>query len=641
MATNKSFQLYINDDNVKQYFTASGGALNGAAIGGKYITMRTSANTATFTMNDAGRDILFPSSNAKANKIDIWAQGIARPSSSGNTINISVAGINVVDTQKLNYDLSEYDGSASGIFAKENASVVYTLKINNAFYAAGVRDTSITAYFWQYSCVANPAGNGVKSASVSNAEPYEGETVTFTADLFNGASWDGWYSDADCTNLVSTEQNYTTNAADLNLYAKATIEVAIYNCVAVAGENITSVSVSDSSVVDGNNCTFTAQLNEGCLFDGWYSDSNYVTLVSTSNPYTATITADTTLYAKATRKQLKIIVGASEHGTATVSAATVLYGNNVTFSFTPEADTWELYGWYSDVECTNLVSESNPYSFTATEDITLYPKVGKKRYTITLQWSSSSVQDNACIAAVDFDSLNETEIGYLKTGDYDKIDASKVFAYEIKNGEFNIIAKTLTISVRCPFDMYVAMCVPNHNSDSSRSKTYRYIKNYTWWPYYWYHPTEDATFVGGKEGNNSSELGGCNCIAVAKEGILSVDATTQTVATKPAIFTAVTKSGYKFAGWYSNEACTSLVSSDNPASVVTPKGEVDDNLYIPETTLTLYAKATKISTGTGLYLKQNGAYKQANAIYKKVNGVWTATDKTAFDTTTKYKIINT
>ena len=73
MATEKSFQLYINEDNVKQYFSASGGVLNGAAISGKYITMRSSSTTANFTMKDAGRDILFPSAEAKANKIDVWA----------------------------------------------------------------------------------------------------------------------------------------------------------------------------------------------------------------------------------------------------------------------------------------------------------------------------------------------------------------------------------------------------------------------------------------------------------------------------------------------------------------------------------------------------------------------------------------
>ena len=349
MATEKSFQLYINEDNVKQYFSTSGGALNGAAIGGKYITMRTSSTTARFTMKDAGRDVLFPSAAAKAHKIEVWAQTISTLNSSKNTINVAIAGQNAIAAERIRTSLTEHTGSVSGSFTKSNTSVVYVIKILNGFHAAGVRDTSITAYFTQYSCAANKAGNGVKSVSVSNAEPYNGETVTFSAGLYNGANFEGWYSDEACTQLVSSSLTYsTTAAADLILYAKATIDAAIYNCVAVAGENIASATVSDDSVVSGDSVTFTAQLNEGYPFDGWYSDSSYTTLVSTANPYTTIITSDTILYAKAITISYSVRVGTAEHGTATVSANTAHYGDSVTFTFTPEDATWELYGWYSD-----------------------------------------------------------------------------------------------------------------------------------------------------------------------------------------------------------------------------------------------------------------------------------------------------
>lgn len=349
MATEKSFQLYINEDNVKHYFTTSGGALNGSAIGGKYITMRTSSTTARFTMNDAGRDVLFPSAAAIAHKVDVWAQAIATLNSNKNTINVAIAGQNAITTERIHTSLNEYTGSVSGSFTKSNTSAIYVIKILNVFHAAGVRDTSITAYFTQYSCTANKSGNGVKNVSVSNAEPYAGETVTFSAELYNGANFEGWYSDEACTQLVSSSLTYsTTAAADLTLYAKATIEAAIYNCSAVAGENIASASVSDESVVSGDSVTFTAQLNGHCTFDGWFSDSNYTTLISTANPYTATITSDTTLYAKATKISYSISVGVAEHGTVTVSANTAHYGDSVTFTFTPEDETWELYGWYSD-----------------------------------------------------------------------------------------------------------------------------------------------------------------------------------------------------------------------------------------------------------------------------------------------------
>lgn len=95
----------------------------------------------------------------------------------------------------------------------------------NTVNGTSYRYLDLTLYFTQYSCSANAAGNGIQSASVSDSAPYEGDTVTFTATLKSGATFHGWYSDAACTQLVSTDQTYTTAAADLTLYAKATAAI--------------------------------------------------------------------------------------------------------------------------------------------------------------------------------------------------------------------------------------------------------------------------------------------------------------------------------------------------------------------------------------------------------------------------------
>ena len=580
MATTKSFQLYINDDNVKQYFTTSGGVLNGAAIDGKYITMRSSSNTSTFTMNDAGRNVLFPSAAAKAHKIEIWAQAIATLNNSKNTINVAVAGKNAITTQKIHTSLTEHTGSVSGSFTKSATSVVYTIKIVNFFHAAGVRDTSITAYFTQYSCAANKSGKGVKSVSVSNAAPYEGETVTFSAELYNGANFEGWYSDEACTQLVSSSLTYSTTAADLTLYAKATIEAAIYNCSAVAGENIASASVSDDSIVSGDSVTFTAQLNAHCTFDGWYSDSNYATLVSTANPYTATITSNTTLYAKGTKISYSVRVGTAEHGTATVSANTAHYGDRVTFTFTPEDNTWELYGWYSDEGLTQLVSESNPYTHSVTGNVALYPKVGRIRYNITLTTSKAYYHNSRNeIISYDYALLTETEISYLKTGEFDKIDQNKIYdRSSVEGTQFNT---QHTASIKCPFGYAISIYL----KPSDQVVPYISLNgvDVTAWPYYTTFPTEDQAYLTVKGSPP------CYCEAIIVDGILSTDVTTPVSQEKEARFSAEIMPSYTFSGWYSDEACTTLVSTDNPAYVTTPVYTTEN---ISATYLTLYAKAT-------------------------------------------------
>ena len=592
MATEKSFQLYINKNNVKDYFTASGGVLNGAQISTKYITMRTSSTTARFTMNDAGRDVLFPSAAAIAHKVVVWAQAIATLNSNKNTINVAIAGQNAITTERIRTSLNEYTGSVSGSFTKSNTSAVYTIKILNGFHAAGVRDTSITAYFTQYSCTANKSGNGVKNVSVSNAEPYAGETVTFSAELYNGANFDGWYSDKSCTQLVSSSLTYSTTAADLTLYAKATVDATLYNVSAVAGSEVTSVSVSDSIVPDGSTVTFTAQVNENCSFEAWYSDNTYNIVVSTENPYTATITADTTLYAKAHRNSLNMSVGSAEHGTASVSATTVPYGDDVTFTFTPEDETWELYGWYSDLALTQLVSEANPYTFTATEDVTLYPKVGKVRYTISIGRDKDTWLGNASfeidIAVLYYDQLTRTEINYLRTGEYDKIDASKIILKDSVSGSniFTSVWKT----IKCPCDAYVAVYSPPVSSASDDNADYAWFvkdgETVTYWPYYWFQPIKDTKITSRQDGARFF----CDCSAVLKEGINYAYATTPTHQGYNAIFEAEVSSGYTFSGWYSDEGCTQLVSSDNPAYVTTPRYTTEN---ASTTSLTLYAKAIK------------------------------------------------
>lgn len=624
MATVVSKSLQLETSNVEQYCSADGLSLN---AGGYAIRKWLNGSTSGYaTLNDAAKNVLYPTATSHPFKVDSEIRGSR--SAGSMTVNLEFGGTVVHSESFTSTSLStrtKPDITDSVVTnSSRDTQIRWNVRGANANNQR-VAHVKLVLYFNQYTMSANKGtgANGIQSASVSDSAPYEGDTVTFTPKLVNGATWDGWYSDAECSNLVSTSQNYSVSpSSDITLYAKATIDAVVYNCSAVAGENIASASVSDERVVSGESTIFTAVPSEHCTFDGWFSDSNYATLVSTTNPYTATITSDTTLYAKGTKISYSVSVGIAEHGTATVSANTAHYGDSVTFTFTPEDETWELYGWYSDEGLTQLVSESNPYTHSVEGNTVLYPKVGKKRYTITLQWESTTSEDDAAMAIIDFNSLTEQEISYLKTGEYEKIDQNKVHEYTKKTGELSLFgSKTLTLTMRCPFDMQIAMCLPLHNSSNSKGKRYGYIENYTWWPYYWYQPTENATFIGAREHNNSNNLGGCICTAIAKEGVKSVDATSPTVGSKPAIFTATMESGYRFLGWYSDSACITLVSAENPASVVTPKGKVVDT-YVQETSLTLYAKATANTTGTGIYIKNNGTFVEANAVYKKVNGAW-------------------
>lgn len=641
MATEVTRNLYIDYDNAKTYLTANGVSLQ-INIAGTKVAVRhymNGAKTGYATINSAGMDVLFPSDTAIPHKLDLGSHIGQLVSSSKNWVEFRIDGT----------ALERFSGGTGAFTRTYTNETVRAFRKNSTFMGyhnapntvngTSYRYLDLTLYFTQYSCSASAVGNGIQSASVSDSAPYEGDTVTFTPKLVNGATWDGWYSDAECTQLVSTEQNYTTSAADLTLYAKATIAAVVYNCSAVAGENIASVSVSDESVVSGDSATFTAVLNEHCTFDGWYSDSNYATLVSTANPYTATITSDTTLYAKGVKISYNVSVGAAEHGTATVSANTAHYGDSVTFTFTPEDETWELYGWYSDEGLTQLVSEDNPYTFTVTEDVMLYPKVGIKRYTITVgQYKNILTGTNLDFDVISFyyDRLTKEEVRLLRTGEFDNIDQSKVI--EKKSASGSSLSSDVIATILCPFNAYIAIYAKP--TKLLGDTCFNWIQdgdgnNLTNWPYYWCQPSKDAFF----KILNDNEIYSCNCSAIAKDGIDYAYATTPTRQGYDAIFEAEISPGYAFSGWYSDELCTQLVSSDNPVYVTTPK---HDPGTADITSLTLYAKATKNASGTGLYVKSNGTYAEVQRVYKKVNGIYVEQTDIAsiMDTNTKYINMN-
>lgn len=628
--------LQISESSVEQYCTADGLSLN---TGGYAIRLYLNGHTqGSAILNNAAKEVLYPSATAHPFKIDSTIR--ANKSGGSMTISLQFDGTSV-QSESGDWGIGLRNKTKEGISdpvvinSTRSTEIKWHIKGSSSVSRFSIASTNLTFYFNQYEMrplVGNNV-NGIQKVTVSNASPCQGDTVVFTPKLVQGATWVGWYSDAACTNLVSADQNYSVSpSSDITLYAKATIDANLYNVSAVAGLEVTSVSVSDSIVPDGGTATFTAQVNTGCSFEAWYSDDTYTTVVSTENPYTATITANTTLYAKAHRNSFNMSVGSAEHGTASVSATTVPYGSDVTFTFTPEDETWELYGWYSDSALTQLVSEANPYTFVATEDVTLYPKVGAKRYTITLkrnQQLGSGRTYHLTIASLYEDQLTDTEREYIKTGEFSKIDQAKIF--DITTADGNDMISAITATLKAPKNLLFVL----YSKLSSSANTDYHLTGFALnkdpglstfdmqdrvtdpsvicpWNYYSFYPKASDTYyivVGFT----------CDCFAIAKDGVAKTTVPTHVMQYAKAPFSAELSPGYTFAGWYSDDACTQLVSTDNPAQITCPTYTGDS---ASSTSLTLYAKATKATSTTGISLKLNGSWKNALAVFKKTNGVW-------------------
>lgn len=493
---------------------------------------------------------------------------------------------------------------------------------SSAYRAEGINNITLTGYFEEYDYAANITTNsrGVQSVNVNQAIGYEGDTIIFTADVGSYATFDGWYSDEAGTQLISTEPNYSSVPdANLTLYAKASApDGEIYTCQAVAKDNVGTASVSEPDMLAGGSVTFTVTINPGIRFLGWYSDESCTQLVSNQLSYTAIVNSNLTLYAKGEKIAYNINVGTAEHGSATVSATTAYYGDTVTFNCTVD-EGYEFKGWYSDEGLTQLVSDKANYNHQVVNDITLYPKIELITYTIRIGNDKDTAMGmNLILKGIVFyyDQLTKDEINYLRTGEYNKIDQSKII--ETKNVNSSYAQKDVYITLNCPINAWIAVySQPWQTTLLGKSFwVYHYFTDQnktdiTAWPYYWYKPTENAIF----HLKNFIEEDSCICTAIGKEGIERAYATSPVYQGKQAIFEADVKSSYEFSGWYSDEACTTLVSSNNPARFTAP---TKNNT---QTLLTYYAKANY--TGTPLLsFKLNGTWKNALAVFKKTNGAW-------------------
>lgn len=215
-------QIRIVYDNAKQYLTADNCAI-GVESYGNGVVIKSTARSGYAIFNDAAKAVLFPNVKARPVKADSRIACGASIKNKNNYCSLEISGTEVHKVLCAD-EVGEHDGLTSAAITGATSATVlrYHLHINNVFIAAACSVGQLTLYFNRYSCAANAVGNGIASATVSDAEPWDGDSVTFTATLATGAAFDGWYSDAACTQRVSTSLSYTTTATDLTLYAKAT-----------------------------------------------------------------------------------------------------------------------------------------------------------------------------------------------------------------------------------------------------------------------------------------------------------------------------------------------------------------------------------------------------------------------------------
>lgn len=236
MATVITKTLNITESNAEQYCTASGLELND---GGHAFRKWLDGGTDGYAiLNDAAKELLYPSAYARPFKLDSSIRGSRSAGSMTAALEFDGTAVHSVSFTSTVMKTQSSTGITVSAVTSSRRSTVIRWHINGAnANIQRVETADITLYFQQYDfSVAIATGMSTNPSLIRDVRilkdgdsfgsfqqvAYEGESVTFSANLKDNAVFDGWYSDNDCTNLVSKDANYTVTAsADLKLYAKA------------------------------------------------------------------------------------------------------------------------------------------------------------------------------------------------------------------------------------------------------------------------------------------------------------------------------------------------------------------------------------------------------------------------------------
>ncbi len=248
------------------------------------------------------------------------------------------------------------------------------------------KDAEYTANFITHKVTVIAGEGGTAEASKTQVE--DNEKITLTATPKEGYSFVNWTVNGE---EVSKEATYTiTVTKDVEYVAN----FVTHKVTVLAGEGGIA-KASKSQVGHNAQVTLTATPNEGYGFVNWTVNGE---VVSTKNPYTATITEDIEI--KANFATYKVTVIAGEGGTAKASKTQVGHNAQVTLTATSNI-YYEFVNWTVNGE---VVSTKNPYTATITANtefkanfINYYAPIGEENgyayidLGLSVKWATCNV----------------------------------------------------------------------------------------------------------------------------------------------------------------------------------------------------------------------------------------------------------
>lgn len=224
------------------------------------------------------------------------------------------------------------------------------------------------------------------SSNHTDLETKHTNSITFTATPNTGYNFEGWYSDAECTKLLSSDLSYpepfkiehdswgtsqkstheTANTAQTwNRYAKF-VEIVPIDITFIApgdgGQYTVTVDGSSSTVSSSNvvktgittAITLSATPASGYIFVGWYQQdgAGNITDLSSNSPYEKTFASDVIVGARfvstSTPKFKNITTGTEYYGLKTATMAAASGQTIVPVAEETLVDGSDLIAWTND-----------------------------------------------------------------------------------------------------------------------------------------------------------------------------------------------------------------------------------------------------------------------------------------------------
>ena len=377
-------------------------------------------------------------------------------------------------------------------------------------------------------------GSKLNTSKLPDSEPY---------------NTDGWYTDDSLTN--SAVFPYTLEA-DTDLYAKCTLKTF----------QISFITDDDSITIPKQDVDYSASATKptevsktGYTLDGWYTDKD----CTTAYDFSSKVTGDITLYAKWNINAYTVSFDSNDG--SSVAAQSVNYNTSASKPADPSMTGYTFAGWFTDKDCTTAYD----FSSKVTGDITLYAKWNINAYTVSFDSNGGS---SVAAQSVDYNTTaskpaDPSKTGYTFADWFTDKDGKTAYDFSSKvTGDITLYAKWNINSYKVSFESNggssVAAQSVAYNTTASKpadpSKT-----GYTFADWFTDKDCTKAYDFSSKVTGNITLYAKWNInsykVSFESNGGSSVAAqsvTYNTAASKP---TDPSKTGYNFAGWFTDQDC--------------------------------------------------------------------------------------